>query len=126
MLEISRELLDEARNIHRESIIIDAHCDTVLQLAPRKGREEWKTRSLIERGEFGHIDIPRLFEGGVTCQFFAIYVEGIYKPERATERALELISTLYTELEKASDKTIIVDKHEDIIKAKRRGKIAIL
>jgi len=126
MININKELLDEAKSIHKESIIIDAHCDTVLQLAPRRGRPDWKTRSLLERGEFGHIDIPRLFEGGVTCQFFAIYVDATYKPEKATERALELISTLYMELEKARDKTIIVDKHEDIIKAKKEGKIAVL
>jgi len=122
----SKDLLEEAKEIHKESIIIDAHCDTILHAAPRIGRYGWKPRSIIERSDRGHIDLPRLIEGGVTCQFFAIYVDAIYKPLKATERALELITILYEEVEKSNGKMFIVDKSRDIIQAKKEGKVAAL
>ncbi len=125
-MNLNRELIEEAKSIHREAIIIDAHCDSILHLVPRLGRPDWKIRSLINRSTEGHIDFPRLIEGGVTCQFFAVYVDTVYKPERATPRALEMISAFYNEVEKFGDKIIIMDKSEDIIKAKRNGKIVAL
>lgn len=124
--KVNSDLLEEALEIHRESVIIDAHCDTVLYLIERLGKPDWKTRSIIERSEQGHVDIPRLIEGGVTCQFFAIYVDTIYKPEKATERALELISALYNEIEKSDGKIVVAKNSEDILRAKKDGKIAAL
>ncbi|MCS7385515.1 MAG: dipeptidase [archaeon GB-1867-005] len=125
-VKISADLLEEAKQIHAESIIIDAHCDTALHIIDRLGRPGWKPRSIVERSEQGHVDIPRLFEAGVTCQFFAIYVDAIYKPEKATARALELISALYSEFEKAEGKVVVAKSTEDILKAKNQGKISAL
>ena len=123
---ISKNLLEEAKAIHKESIIIDAHCDTILHAAPRIGAYRWKQRSIIERSDEGHIDLPRLLEGGVTCQFFAIYVDAVYKPVKATARALELMTVLYEEVEKSNGRMTIIDKSEDIINAKKEGKVAVL
>jgi hypothetical protein len=42
----------EALSLHRRAILADGHCDTVLNL-------ERQSRTLGERSEKGHIDLPR-------------------------------------------------------------------
>ncbi|MFD5867402.1 dipeptidase [Corynebacterium sp. NPDC060344] len=50
----------EARELHDRLTIADMHSDALL----------WK-RSILERGERGHVDLPRLQEGNVALQVFA-------------------------------------------------------
>ena len=56
-----------SEELHRQSIIFDAHCDTIMAVVAGK-------RTLSERSSEGHIDLPRLREAGVTAQIFAIYI----------------------------------------------------
>ncbi len=46
--------------------IFDAHCDTILRVADAGV-------DLARRGETGHVDVPRLLDGGVGCQVFACF-----------------------------------------------------
>ncbi|WP_295627208.1 dipeptidase [uncultured Corynebacterium sp.] len=50
----------EARELHGRLTIADMHSDALL----------WK-RSILDRGERGHVDLPRLQEGNVALQVFA-------------------------------------------------------
>ncbi len=52
---------DQARALHRRLFVADLHADTAL----------WN-RDLLARGTRGHVDIPRLVEGGVALQAFTI------------------------------------------------------
>jgi microsomal dipeptidase-like Zn-dependent dipeptidase len=52
---------DRARALHRKLFVADLHADTAL----------WN-RDLLARGTRGHVDIPRLVEGGVALQTFTI------------------------------------------------------
>lgn len=52
---------DRARMIHAKYFVADLHADTTL----------WN-RDLLARGARGHVDIPRLIEGGVALQAFTI------------------------------------------------------
>ncbi|MDX9784071.1 MAG: dipeptidase [Spirochaetia bacterium] len=60
----------------KEYSVIDAHCDTLLSviganaIAGIQGRLDF-----FKRNEKSYIDLPKLLEGGVTCQFFALFVE---------------------------------------------------
>ncbi|MEM2137351.1 MAG: dipeptidase [Candidatus Methanomethylicia archaeon] len=124
---VSKELLEEAKSIHQESIIIDGHCDTILHMFPRAGVPGGsKPRSILTRSDVGHIDIPRLMEANVTCQFFALYTEPMYKPLKATARALEMMAKFYEEVDRSEGKIIVVNNSKDIINAKADGKIAAL
>ena len=51
---------DEARTLHASLTAADLHSDTFL----------WH-RDVLERGNRGHVDVPRLVEGGVAIQVFA-------------------------------------------------------
>lgn len=51
----------EAETAHRKMTVVDMHCDALLS-----------NRDLLARGRRGHVDVPRLQEGNVALQFFAI------------------------------------------------------
>lgn len=50
-----------ARRLHETLVVADMHADSLL----------WG-RDLLERGERGHVDIPRLIEGNVAVQMFTL------------------------------------------------------
>ncbi len=52
---------ERARALHTRLFVADLHADTTL----------WN-RDLLERGSRGHVDVPRLQEGGVALQAFTI------------------------------------------------------
>lgn len=52
---------DRARILHEKLFVADLHADTTL----------WN-RNLLSRGGRGHVDVPRLVEGGVALQAFTI------------------------------------------------------
>ncbi len=57
----SIEVSDHARKIHASLFVADLHADTTL----------WN-RDLLGRGSRGHVDVPRLIEGGLALQAFTI------------------------------------------------------
>ncbi len=107
----------EAIALHRDSIIFDGHCDTLLAVLEGK-------RKLGERSPEGHIDLPRLREGGVTAQVFAIFIQDRYLPAGAARQTLRVLDTLYCELEENADSFVLATRAEDIEGAKRAGKVA--
>jgi microsomal dipeptidase-like Zn-dependent dipeptidase len=54
-------LSDRAREVHAGLTVVDLHADSLL----------WG-RDLLERGDRGHVDVPRLIEGGTAIQVFAV------------------------------------------------------
>jgi len=51
----------EAEELHKKLLIADLHADTLM----------WN-RDLLERGSWGHVDVPRLIEGNVALQAFTV------------------------------------------------------
>ncbi len=115
--------MSEAERIHKESILIDAHCDTLLAVTGRglgfPGMPSSK-RNFFERSEGGHIDLPRLKEGGVTCQVMALYIEPQYKPTRSARRTLEMLDAFYGLVDE-SEEFRLATTAADIEKTKRDG-----
>lgn len=90
----------DAETIHHNALVVDAHCDTLLStMRDSFVRMEWgiERRSLKERSKKGHVDLPRLKEGGVNCQIFAAFIEPPFYPQ-SVERALKLIYTFNREI----------------------------
>ncbi len=79
----AQDELTRARRINRDAIGIDSHIDTL-------------QRVLIENADIGkrlpggHVDIPRLNEGGMHAPFFALWVPTFYKGAEAVRRTLDL------------------------------------
>ena len=66
----------EDRAFHDSLIVIDGHCDTVLDLVGESlsGKRKKERRDFFSRGS-GHVDLPRLVEAGVTCQTMALFTD---------------------------------------------------
>lgn len=79
---VPAEDMIDARALHQRALVFDAHCDTPLRIM--------KGADICVRGESGHLDFPRMREGGVDAQFFAIFVyPDIENPRLAAERIIE-------------------------------------
>ncbi|HEX2181984.1 MAG TPA: dipeptidase [Rubrobacteraceae bacterium] len=72
--------------------IFDGHNDTLLKLRfPERGEE----RGFFERGDLGHIDLPRAREGGFGGGFFACYARNPEDDGWTEESALTLTENGY-------------------------------
>jgi len=111
--------LIKAKQIHQKAIVFDGHCDTILEIMNHK-------RTLGKRASTGHLDIPRMKEGGVDVQFFAVFIEDIYKPDRSLKRTLQLIDCFYKEIEKNQDDISLVTNYNQIEEVNSAGKIAAI
>ena len=97
--------------------IVDAHVDTVLDLAA--GR-----RRLGERSDRGHVDLPRLEEAGVGVQVFAHFIEPVYKPHAALARFMELYDVFLSEVARHPDRIRVVTSVGELDATLAEGKIA--
>lgn len=115
MIQITKDQEQHAVELHKKATVVDFHCDAVLATLPdsafpiRTGAK----RTLAERSTGGHVDIPRLFEGGVDCEVFSHFVEPIYNPI-ASHRMLQVMGYSFPEIEKNSEKLEIVTRAEQI------------
>ena len=108
----------DASELHRQCIVFDAHCDSILDVLEGK-------RTLGQRSSEGHLDLPRLREGGVTAQIFAIYVRREYHG-RSAHQTLRVLDALYTAFDRNSEDVVLATTAEDVERAKAEGKIAAI
>jgi membrane dipeptidase len=102
------------------SILVDTHVDT-----PKYVVDE--NYDLAEKHTYYEADIPRLREGHVGAVFFGIAVEPQeYPPHLWIPRALELIDAVHQQARQHSRDMEIALTAEDIRRAHRDGKIAVL
>ena len=88
----------------------------------------WEDRSTIGMGvrsSLGHVDVPRLKEGGVDCQVFAISSERSRTPSHPLRTALEMITRFNYECRDSPD-IISVTSYQEIKDASNSGKIAAM
>ena len=103
-----------ARAIHEESVVVIAHCDS---LAPVLRGE----RRLGERSNLGHVDIPRLLEGGVTAVILACGLHAFGpRSDQPTRLFLQMADVLHQEAD-SNSKFMLVRSGQDIVHAKELG-----
>ena len=123
---------DDVRRLHFNATVFDTHCDTLKCLSPyfTSSRDSmWSDRSSIGlggRSDIGHVDIPRLKEGGVDCQVFAISSLRERNPQYALRTALHMLDTFYSECLKNEASIAPATSHKDIMKTLDQGKTAAL
>jgi membrane dipeptidase len=133
-ITLSKEEETRALDIHKKSIVVLTHIDTVIYWAPKPNLTSlyydlvpWPEKmSLGKRTKFGHVDIPRMIEGGVNCPIFAICVTSLYKPERSLMRSMEMLDAFYNEISQNSEAVFLATKTDEIIKAKKDGRISAM
>jgi membrane dipeptidase len=117
----SEDLHARAMRLHKSAIVIDTHEDVPYWL------EEKGWTDIGRRLTTGHVDIPRLREGGVTGPFFAAYVPASFADAGGSaQKALEEISLVHRLVEDHPGDLTFADSPAGIRDAKKRGKIGVL
>jgi len=124
----SEDLERKALRLHGEALVVDTHCDTVQSFFPeRKPSTPYREGAgLGNRSNKGHVDIPRLVDGGVDCQVFAVYAAYEPNPPRPLRSVLKQIDVLQSEFEKNRDRIMLTRGYEEILEAGKHGKVAAL
>ena len=106
-------------DIHQRSMLIDAHCDTLIKLLA-------EDRMLGQPSLTGHIDLVKLNAGGVNVQFFAVFIHPDYGEDSGIARAMELINVFYQQCQKYSSQLALATCQDDLIRIVQSGKIAAI
>jgi membrane dipeptidase len=99
------------------AIVVDAHSDILNDIHPR--------RLAAERGVLEKFWLPKMKEGKIDIRVVAIYSEPQYLPELALRRALDLVATLYQELEE-SPSSVLCTSGSEVRQAKASGKTGFI
>jgi membrane dipeptidase len=119
--------LDEARALHDEICVLDLHADTA-KLMDKLGydlatRHERPLPTIAN--VFGHVDLPRMRDGGVAGQFFSFWTAPT--PERGCTRAVVTqLDALDRAMAKHPDELVWTRTGADVRAAKAAGKISAL
>ncbi len=79
--------------------VVDAHCDALLAVIGRSDIPgDSGRRDFLVRNRLGHVDLPRLLEGGVVCQFMALFTEddAISEAKAFTHRMIDEFEEICT------------------------------
>ncbi|HOB29433.1 MAG: dipeptidase [Dethiobacteria bacterium] len=98
--------------------ITDCHCDTTW----RMGKNDY---DFSRRNSTGHLDLPRLLEGGVGLQFFAVCTAPL-KERSCLHAALQQIGHYHRALALNSHHLHNLEHEEDLAAAEQKGKIGTL
>jgi membrane dipeptidase len=113
------EIAERARKLHFSSIVLDTHDDTTQRFFS-------KTFDLAKRNPDGHIDIPRMREGGMNAIFFSIWIDGRTIGPLAVQKALDQIDAVRENVQKNSRDMVFCRTAEEVRRAQAQGKIAAL
>jgi membrane dipeptidase len=125
------KLWKRAVALQRKAIVVDGHNDIPTIMA-----DEDYDIGVSSVGKY-HTDIARLKQGGMTGEFFSIYVDRQYAtPEWVSKnyatqggsarRALDLIDVSYRMIEKYPGDLMLATSTADIKRAKKEGKVGVL
>jgi len=116
----------QALRIHAEGLLIDGHNDLLWEIR-KQGASSFDRLDIRHRQEKLQTDIPRLFQGGVGGQFFAVYVppETAHSGE-AARMALEQFDLFDEMVRRYSDVFEAARTADDVERIHRSGKIAAL
>ena len=119
MTAVTNAFLVRAKNLHRNAIVIDTHCDTTQRLL----QSDW---DFSTRHDDGHVDIPRLREGGISGLFLAVYTPTVSKIGAAVAASRTQIERIHQTMRLYNASLALARTADEIRRAKVDGKIAVL
>lgn len=115
------KLVKQAEKIHGKVLTVDTHCDTPMEMT----RSEF---DLGVRHDEGCVDFPRMKEGGLNAEFFAVFIgqgprnDSVYNVVH--QKALETFDIIHANLEKNSSVAGLALTPSDAYSLKKEGRIA--
>src|SRR6202051_5012696 len=113
------DISESAKKLHFSSIVLDTHDDTTQRFFS-------KSFDIGKRNPDGHIDIPRMREGGMNAIFFSIWIDGRIMGPPAVQKALDQIDAVHENVNKYSKDFAFCRTAEEVRRAHEQGKIAAL
>ena len=122
------KLWEKALKIHRKAIVVDGHNDIP---SPMVDEDFNLATDSVGKYHLGgdpfHTDVARLKAGGITGEFFSIYVSGTtMKTGGAMRRAMDLIDATNREVERNPGSLTSCTTAAEIRRAKKQKRICIL
>ncbi|HWR74663.1 MAG TPA: dipeptidase, partial [Bacteroidales bacterium] len=112
----------KADKMHQDMLTVDTHCDTPMRL----------TRSGFDLGtanEKGCVDFPRMKEGGLDAEFFAIFIgQGPRDPETSElvhRTTLTVFDSIHRNVERYPELAGLALTPDDAYKLKAEGKVTV-
>ncbi|MFN2598910.1 MAG: membrane dipeptidase, partial [Pyrinomonadaceae bacterium] len=116
---VDPKLWQRAMKLQRSSIVVDTHNDILSFMYDDDYDISTSSVGLHQT------DIPRMKQGGLTAEFFSVFVDRVYADKGgAARRALDLIDRVYRAVEQHPNDLMIATSAEDIRRAKREGQVA--
>ncbi|HLK04100.1 MAG TPA: dipeptidase [Candidatus Acidoferrum sp.] len=113
------DIAERAKKLHFSSIVLDTHDDTTQRFFSN-------SFDLGKRNPDGHVDIPRMREGGMNAIFFSIWIDGRTMGPTAIQKALDQIDAVQQNVKMYSKDLVAARTAEDVRRAHSQGKIAVL
>ena len=111
-------LVDE---LHRAAIVVDTHSDTT----PRFEDPDWDFLARHDRSD-GHMDLPRMREGGLDVQFWSIWMGEKEAPGQAIPEALRRIDAVHLLVERNPDELGLATSVSEVRQQVAAGKVVSL
>lgn len=109
---------DAAAKLHQEAVVWDCHNDLAYRVL-------YEGLDIGQRLPGGHVDIPRLKEGGVDVQVVALYVQNFLYPDKAARQCFQLLEAMKASIVEHSDAVELARTGSDIERIVASGKIAM-
>jgi membrane dipeptidase len=116
------KLRERAVKLHREAIVIDTHNDITSPMTD----EGFDLGARDTSGKL-QTDIPRMKEGGLDAEFFAIYVSASYaRNGGSARRAMDMIDGVYEQARRHPESLEMAFTSDDIRRIHKTGRVAAL
>ncbi len=115
------KLVRKADKIHSSVLTVDTHCDTPMEFSD-------PSFDLGERHDEGCVDFPRMIEGGLHAEFFAVFTGQGPRNDSAFravhDQAVNIFNEIHKNVEKNNDVAEIALTPGDASRLWKEGKIA--
>jgi membrane dipeptidase len=116
------QLIKRADKIHASILTVDTHCDTPMNFADT-------TFDLGVRHTDGCVDFPRMIEGGLHAEFFAVFTgQGPRNDStfnKVHKKALEIFDAIHKNVAKNSGIAAMAYTADDAYRIKKSGKLSV-
>jgi membrane dipeptidase len=115
------QLIKRADKIHASILTVDTHCDTPMEFSDQGF-------DLGERHDDGCVDFPRMVEGGLHAEFFAVFTgqgprnDSTY--DKVYKKALDIFDAIHKNVEKNSEMAELAYTADDAYRIRKEEKIA--
>ncbi len=118
IMQAASSLKNETEKLHQDALVWDCHNDLAYRVL-------YEGLDIGHRLPAGHVDIPRLQEGGVDVQVVALFIQNFNYPGHAAEQTRLLLEAMKAAIKKNSDTVELARTGDDIERIVKSGKIAM-